>query len=56
MSIFVLFNCFAVNQLLQYRGTGRWADYVFGERIYVWLSLTAKSPLAWQIFANVLVS
>ena len=35
---------------------GRWADYLFGERIYVWLSLTAKSLLAWQIFANVLVS
>ena len=56
VSIFVLFNCFAVNQLLQYRAIGRWADYLFGERIYVWLSLTAKSLLAWQIFANVLVS
>ena len=56
VSIFVLFNCFAVNQLLQYRRTGRWADYLFGERIYVWLSLIAKSALAWQIFANVLVS
>ena len=56
VSIFVLFNCFAVNQLLQYRAIGRWADYLFGERIYVWLSLTAKSLLAWQVFANVLVS
>ncbi len=55
VSIFVLFNCFAVNQLLQYRRTGRWADYLFGERVYVWLSLIAKSALAWQIFANVLV-
>jgi hypothetical protein len=55
VSIFVLFNCFAVNQLLQYRRAGRWADYLFGERIYVWLSLGAKSALAWQIFANVLV-
>ena len=27
-TIFVLFNCFAVNQLLQYRRTGRWADYL----------------------------
>ena len=55
VSIFVLFNCFAVNQWLQYRRTGRWADYLFGERVYVWLSLIAKSVLAWQIFANVLV-
>ena len=55
VSIFVLFNCFAVNQLLQYRRTRRWADYLFGERVYIWLSLIAKSALAWQIFANVLV-
>jgi hypothetical protein len=54
VSIFVLFNCFAVNQLLQYRRSGRWVDYLFGEKVYVWLSLIAKSALAWQIFANVL--
>lgn len=52
VSIFVLFNCFAINQLLQYRRNGRWARYVFGEQVYVWLSLIAKSALAWQIFAN----
>ncbi|AXT84592.1 hypothetical protein C6I20_04875 [Aeromicrobium sp. A1-2] len=55
VSIFVLFNCFAINQWLQYRGRGRWASYLFGERVYAWLSLTAKSVLAWQIFANTLV-
>ncbi len=54
VSIFVFFNCFAINQLLQYRGNGRWSRYVFGEKVYVWLSLIAKSLLAWQIFANVL--
>lgn len=54
VSIFVFFNCFALNQWLQYRRTGRWHDYLFGERVYVWLSLSAKSALAWQIFANVL--
>lgn len=37
--IFVFFNCFAVNQWLQYRGKGRWGDYLFGERVYIWLSL-----------------
>jgi hypothetical protein len=55
VTIFVAFNCFAVNQWLQYRGRGRWADYLFGERVYIVLSLVAKSLLAWQIFANTLV-
>lgn len=55
VSIFVLFNVFAVNQWLQYRKVGRWADYVFGESVYVVLSLVAKSLLAWQIFVNTLV-
>jgi phosphopantothenate synthetase len=51
----VLFNCFAVNQFLQYHGVGRWRDYLFGETTYIVLSLTAKSALAWQIFANTLI-
>jgi hypothetical protein len=55
VSLFVLFNCFAINQLLQYRAQGRWADYLFGEKVYMVLSLVAKSALAWQVFANVLV-
>jgi hypothetical protein len=55
VSIFILFNCFAINQALQYRAVGRWQDYLFGERTYIWLSFIAKSLLAWQIFANVLV-
>jgi hypothetical protein len=54
-TLFVWFNSFAVNMALQYRGVGRWKDYLFGERVYGWLSLTAKSLLAWQIFANTLV-
>ena len=53
-TIFVFFNCFAVNQFLQYRQVGRWRRYVFGEWIYIWLSITAKSALAWQIFGNTL--
>ena len=44
VTLFVLFNCFAVNQWLQYRRTGRWADYLFGERVYVWLSLDRQEP------------
>jgi hypothetical protein len=49
-SLFVLFNCFAVNQWLQYRRVGRWSDYLVGERAYITLSLVAKTLLAWQIF------
>ncbi|MAT05141.1 MAG: hypothetical protein CL424_08870 [Acidimicrobiaceae bacterium] len=55
VSIFVLFNCFAVNQWLQYKGVGKWRDYLVGERTYGVLSLVAKTALAWQIFANVLI-
>lgn len=54
-SIFVFFNCFAVNQFLQYRQVGPWRNYLFGERVYIVLSLVAKSALGWQIFANTLV-
>ncbi|WP_204920491.1 hypothetical protein [Microlunatus panaciterrae] len=41
---------------MQYRARGRWSDYLFGERIYILRSLTAKSALAWQIFAGTLAS
>jgi hypothetical protein len=51
---FVLFFSFAANMALQYAQVGRWRDYVHGEVVYIALSLTAKSLLAWLIFANVL--
>ena len=52
----VLFFSFALNMALQYRQVGRWRDYLFGESVYIALSLGAKSLLAWLIFANVLRS
>jgi hypothetical protein len=55
VTLFVLFNSFAVNQALQYARVGRWRSYRFGEWTYLVLSLVAKSLLAWQVFANVLV-
>jgi hypothetical protein len=55
VSLFVFFNSFALNQVLQYRQTGPWRSYLFGEAVYVGLSLVAKSALAWQVFANTLV-
>ena len=53
-TLFVFFNIFAINMLLQYKQVGRWKDYLFGERVYIILSLTSKSVLAWIIFAGTL--
>jgi len=53
-TIFVFFNIFAVNMVLQYKKIGPWKDYLFGERVYIILSLLAKTALAWQIFAGTL--
>jgi hypothetical protein len=50
VSLFAFFNVFALNMWLQYRRVGPWRDYVFGETVYIILSLTAKSALAWQVF------
>ena len=54
LSLFVFFNSFAVNMFLQYKKVGKWRDYVFGEKVYILLSLLAKSALAWQVFAGTL--
>lgn len=54
VSLFVLFNSFAVNMLLHFRRARRWRDPLFTERVYLGLSLVAKSALAWQVFAGVL--
>lgn len=53
-SLFLFFNCFAINMLLQYKKVGKWRDYLYGERAYIILSLLAKSALAWQVFAGTL--
>jgi hypothetical protein len=55
-SLFVFFNCFAINMVLQYKKVGPWRDYLFGEKVYIILSLTAKALLAWQVFSAVLAS
>ena len=56
VSLFLFFNVFALNQFLQYKQAGRWADYLVGERTYITLSLVAKSLLAWQVFAGTLAA
>ncbi len=54
VSIFLFFNVFAINMILQYKKIGPWKDYLFGEKVYIILSLVAKSALAWQVFAGTL--
>jgi len=56
ISLFLLFNCFAIVQWLQYKQIGKWADYLAGEKTYITLSFVAKSLLAWQIFGGTLAA
>ncbi len=50
---FFLFNIFALNMLLQYKKVSKWKDYLYGERMYIVLSLVAKTLLAWIVFAGI---
>lgn len=50
---FVLFNIFALNMVLQYKGVGKWKDYLYGEKTYITLSFVAKTSLAWMVFAGI---
>ncbi len=54
VSIFLFFNSFAINMILQYKKVGPWKDYLYGEKVYIILSLVAKSLLAWQVFGGTL--
>ncbi|MDZ7745225.1 MAG: heliorhodopsin HeR [Halobacteriales archaeon] len=56
VSIFVFFNLFALNMALQYLEVSRWKNYLFGEKMYILLSLVAKSALAWQVYFGTLNS
>lgn len=46
---FVAFNTFPINMILQYLKIGKWKDYLYGERVYIILSLVAKTILAWLV-------
>ena len=50
---FFVFNIFAINMVLQYKGVGRWKDYLYGERVYIILSFVAKTILAWLVFIGI---
>lgn len=49
VTYFIAFNTFPINMILQYKQVGKWKDYLFGERVYIILSLAAKSILAWLV-------
>jgi len=53
-TLFVFFNIFAINMVLPYKKIGPWKDYLFGERVYIILSLLAKSVLCWLILTGTL--
>lgn len=50
---FIMFNTFSINMILQYKGIGKWKDYLYGERVYIILSLVAKTALAWLVFIGI---
>jgi hypothetical protein len=54
ITIAIFFNCFAINMVLQYKKIGKWKDYLYGEKVYIMLSLVAKTALALQVFAGTL--
>ncbi len=53
-SLFIAFNVFSVNMVLQYAKVGKWKDYLYGEYAYITFSLIAKALLAWQVWGGTL--
>lgn len=45
VSIAFFFNIFALNQLLQYKEIGPWKNYLFGEKMYIVLSLVDRKSV-----------
>lgn len=53
-SYLILFNLFPINMYLQYKKIGKWKDYLYGEKMYIILSLVAKTLLAWLVLFGVM--
>jgi hypothetical protein len=49
VTYFLAFNTFPVNMFLQYKGIGKFKNYLYGERGYIVLSLVAKTILTWLV-------
>ena len=54
VSLFILFGCFMANMYMRYSRIGKWKDYMYSERVYMALSLLAKTAFAWLIFAGII--
>jgi hypothetical protein len=54
VSLLAFWVTFPINMILQYKRWGRWKDYLYGERVYIILSLVSKSALAWQVWFGTL--
>jgi hypothetical protein len=54
--LIIFFSLFPINMWLQYAGKGKWRSYIFGEWGYMFLSITAKTCLAWIVFGGTLNS
>lgn len=53
-SAFVFSLGFIFNLILSRKGIGRWSDYLYGEKVYMSLSLLTKAAVAWLLFVNIL--
>ncbi len=49
LTYFLAFNTFPINMYLQYKGIGKFKNYLYGERGYIVLSLVAKTILTWLV-------
>jgi len=54
ITVFVLLLGVAANIWLVLRQKGKWADYVYGERVYMLLSFLVRTALAWQLYVGLL--
>jgi hypothetical protein len=52
--VFVVTLGLGYNKLQSLRAQGRWADYLFAERLYMILGFVAQTALAWLVFAGFL--
>jgi len=53
-SMAIIFIALATNFYLQHKARGKWANYLYGERVFMIISVVAKTAMAWQIFAGLL--
>jgi len=53
-SMFILHILHVINTFRQLEKVGRWADYIFAERLYLAINFVAITALVWQIYAGLL--